>query len=278
MAKLQYTAGQSLDALGAEPNVLSYDELARFHRDGFVVPEFRFSSTEIARLQALTLQLAADKPTSSDIVVNCPHAGRKGDSRWMEFAAHPAVLDMIEQIMGPDIILRGAVAFYKRAGDGPATPWHRDAVQVPIAPLASTNIWFAVTGSYIDNSCMRFIPGSHKGKVRGRHSLSQDRVTLDPSEFDESAAVDVELEAGRMVIFDLFTIHGSRPNSSTSARASFSPRYMPATSRFDHDVKRPPELRSNGYIEPSDRPLILVRGRDQAGNDFQRGHPAPSGA
>src|SRR5262249_27109797 len=92
---------------GATPSVLSQAELERFERDGFLVPRFRFSPADVRVLQELTHKLAEDDPTSPDIVVNCPHAsraGKKADPRWMDYAAHPQVLDMIEQIMGPDII------------------------------------------------------------------------------------------------------------------------------------------------------------------------------
>ena len=79
-----------------------------------------------------------------------------------------------------------------------------------------------------------------------------------------------------MVIFDVFAIHGSRPNLGTRERAAYAVRFMPATSRFEHDA---PDNRDTGsYLPHSTRPLILLRGVDRAGNDFRRGHPATSGA
>jgi ectoine hydroxylase-related dioxygenase (phytanoyl-CoA dioxygenase family) len=201
----------------------------------------------------------------------------KSPDGWMEFAAHPAILDIVEQLIGPDIILRGTAAFYKRPQKGPATAWHRDAQLQPISPLRSTHVWITVTDSRIDNACLRFIPQSHLAQEPGHHTfghLNADGTVgpqLDPGEYDESKAIDLELEPGQMIVHDIFTVHSSRPNTGTRERASFALRYMPATSRYDHKAT-PAELSTNGYGHHT-RPLMLVRGVDRAGNDFRLGHP-----
>jgi ectoine hydroxylase-related dioxygenase (phytanoyl-CoA dioxygenase family) len=84
----------------------------------------------------------------------------------MDIASHPDLLDMIEQIIGLDIILWGSGIFYKRELAGPATPWHRDSVYTPIRPLATTTVWIAVFDSVVANGCLRVIPGSHRTKAR----------------------------------------------------------------------------------------------------------------
>ena len=82
--------------------LLSAEELANYHRDGFLVPGFRFSSDEVSRLRALVLKLVADNPALADSMMNCPHVpgsgtqGLKSGPGWMEFAAHPKVVDIIE--------------------------------------------------------------------------------------------------------------------------------------------------------------------------------------
>ena len=88
---------------------------------------------------------------------------------------------------------------------------------------------------------------------------------------DESKAVDVELRAGEMVLFDIFTIHGARRNLGEQPRAGYTLRFMPSTSHYDHDAA---VLRDKPGYGHDTRPLILVRGVDRCGkNDFQRGHP-----
>jgi hypothetical protein len=253
-----------------------------YHRDGFIVPPYRLPEKDIAKLQALTLKLIRDNPTLADHHMVGPHVpgsgfeGLKSTPGWLDIATHPHIVDIVEQIVGPDIILWGTGIFHKRALAGPATPWHRDAAHTPVKPLATTSVWIAVFDSLRANGCLRFLPGSHAAKQVGSHAW-QDRddlifgVTVDDSEVDESKAVDVELRAGEMVLFDIFTIHGPRNNLGEQPRAGYTLRFMPSTSHYDHDAA---VLRDKPGYGHDTRPLILVRGVDRCGkNDFQRGHP-----
>ena len=95
--------------------------------------------------------------------------------------------------------------------------------------------------------------------------------SLGEEEYDERQARDVELEAGQMVIFDAFLIHGSQPNKGTRDRTGYGLRFMPATSHFDHDATVHKTEPGAGHHV---RPLILVRGVNRCAlNDFSRGHP-----
>ena len=87
-------------------------------------------------------------------------------------------------------------------------------------------------------------------------------------EFDESLAKDVELEAGQMLLFDVYMTHGARPNTGSRPRAGYALRFMPATSHYDHDSAIP-----GGDTSRETKALFLVRGVDRCGrNDFRRGH------
>jgi chlorinating enzyme len=268
--------------------VLSTDEVAKYHRDGFLVPRYRLPDADLAKLRTLTQKLVEDNPDRVDQAMVCPHVpgnipGLKSTAGWMDIAAHPDITDMIEQILGPDIILFGTNFFYKRALEGPATPWHRD-VNVPIKPLVSMTAWIAVFDSVVENGCLRCIPGTHAARRTGTHRhtyydaqrAGEDAMLmiadLDPSEYDESAAQDVELQAGQMVLFDVFTIHGARRNKGGRPRAGYALRFMPSTSHYDHGSATNSGLTGRGH---DTRPLTLLRGVDRCGlNDFRRGHPA----
>jgi chlorinating enzyme len=264
---------------------LSQADVEQFHRDGWVVPNFRFSKEQTDKLRYFLFKLFELNPGVSSHT-NSPHVpgsgtmGVKSFHGWMEFCEHPTVLDMVEQLIGPDIILWGTSTFYKKAAKGGATPWHRDTANQMIKPLnASPLVWIAATDANIENGCMRFIPGSNQSKEVGTHEQwtvndpvtgKESGVRVDPALVDESKAIDCELEAGQMVIFNAHTIHGSRPNQGLRDRASFTLRYLPSTSKYDHDNAPMRKSGSHGF---NTRPLMLVRGVDHAGNDFRRGHP-----
>jgi len=264
--------------------ILSDDELEAYRRDGFVVPRYRLPARDLAALQALTKRIVADNPHLADVPMACPHVpgsgvqGLKSDDAWRPLSLHPDILDIVEQIIGPDIVLWGSNLFYKRPHEGPATPWHRDGAYWPIRPLATTSVWIAISDSLRDNGCLRFIAGSHAAREIGEHyeSTAPGLVipgTLTPESFDETRAQDVEMQPGQIVLFDCYTIHGAQANRGTRQRAGYALRFMPSTSHYDHDAVKTARRRSPGAAHHT-RPLILARGVDRTGrNDFTRGHP-----
>lgn len=263
------------------PLALSEQEIARYRADGFLIPEFRLGADVLERLRAASEQLVEDRPELIDHPIIGPHLpgggmhGLYADRAFLDVATHPEVLDIIEDLTGPDLILWNALLFYKRAEQGPSVPWHRDGFGYPIEPIATTSIWIAVTDSTTDNGCLRFIPGSHRTVDPGVHDSTPRpnemfSGSLDPATFDPSLAVDAVLEPGQMVIFDVYTIHGSQPNNGAVPRVGYSCRYMPATSVYHHGKA---EVRDQPGYGHESRALMLVRGVDRSGrNDFERGH------
>jgi hypothetical protein len=265
----------------SRPSVLSDEEVQRYQRDGFVVPEFRLCDEVVGRLRVATDQLVADRPELVDHSIVGPHLpgggmhGLRTDGTFLDIATDPALLDAVEQVMGPDLILWNSLVLYKRAATGPKVPWHRDAFGSVIDPTATTSVWIAVSESTTDNGCLRFIPGSHRTDAAGDHDATPRpnemfSASLDPQTFDDATAVDAELEPGQIVLFDVFTIHGSQPNKAGRPRAGYSCRYMPGTSVYRHDSV---EVRNQPGYGHESRALMLVRGQDRTGsNDFERGH------
>jgi len=123
---------------------------------------------------------------------------------------------------------------------------------------------------------MRFIPGSHKRQELYRHHQANREnlvlnLELDRDQFDESAAVNVELEPGAMSLHDVRMIHGSLANTSGQRRAALILRYMPATSHYDRSLVT--QRKDNSPFNIFDQPLWLMRGTDKTGkNDFAHGH------
>ena len=260
-------------------------EVAAYRSDGVVTPAYRLPSDKLRQLRSLADQLIADNPHLGDEPVASPHVPGSGvqnvksDPAWIGLPTFPPILDMVERLIGPDLVLWGTTLFHKPAGRGRGVPWHRDGRYWPIKPLATTSVWIAVTDCTVANGCLRVIPGSHAARRIGRHFRDHsDRVaipeTLYADEVDPRAARDLELEAGRMAIFDVYTIHGSNPNPTSAPRIGYALRYMPATSHYDHHDLPIPDSRGSAHHT---RPLIQVRGRDVSGrNDFSIGHPLPA--
>ena len=262
---------------------LSRDEIERFRDAGIVIPRYRLPSARIDGLRATLDRLIAANPTvRPERLVSVHIEGRnsegvRGSRDFLALAREPAILDLVEQLIGPDIILWGCQIFCKPGGDGMEVPWHQDGHYWPIRPLATCTVWVALDRSTVENGCLRVIPGSHRGQRLYDH-LREDRddVVLNqavkPGEFDPSAALDVELEPGQMSMHDVYLIHGSNPNRSPKRRAGVAIRYMPATSLFDRGLMA--RSAASGYtVDFTSRPIWLLRGVDRTGrNDFRVGH------
>ena len=266
--------------------MLSDAEIKHYHDEGFVIPDYQLPvevveemRAELDRLLEVNPQMTAD----SLFVPHAPQGNPQGmvasnPDKWLDFACHDDILEMVADLIGEDIILWGTTVFGKPAHTGKATPWHQDGQYWPIRPLASCSAWIAIDDVGVENGCMRVIPGSHKGSdVLSHHTNTADDLTLnqelDADQFEEDEAVDIILRPGQMSFHDINMVHGSRHNTSTRRRAGYVPRFMPATSHFDRALGAQLGAKS-GVVDFTERALYLVRGEDKGGNDLQVGHIA----
>ena len=267
--------------------MLTPTQLERYREDGFVVPDYRLPDWTIEAIREAYDRLLAGHP---EFFNYCPNLFAY-DLAFLNHARIPAVLDMLEQVLGPDFALWNASFFAKPAFKGYALPWHQDGEYWPIQPLASCTVWIAVDDATRENGCLRFIRGSHRsGRRLLSHSPRRRRAEMDTTRgahgidsspglkldrelreagFDESDVVDLVLEAGQLSLHDVFLAHGSEPNRSPRPRRALSLRYMPTTSVYDRGLARriADEM---GLMDHTQRTLFLMRGGDPSGgNDFR---------
>ena len=247
--------------------MLTADQIARYHEDGYVVPDFRVPADVLDAIKARHAALLARKPEFRDY---CP-ALIDHDRDFLGYGRNREILDMVEQLIGPDIALWNMSFFAKPAGDGKRTPWHQDGEYWPIRPLATCTAWLALDDSTPENGCLRVIRGSHKERALRRHHRAADKdVTLtqelDADEFDESRAADIVLSAGQISLHDVYLLHGSEANTSPKSRRGMTMRYMPTQSVFDRDVARE-KAKNITTVDHSMRPVFLLRGVDRSGRN-----------
>jgi phytanoyl-CoA dioxygenase PhyH len=185
------------------------------------------------------------------------------DPALFDWLLDPGVLDLVEQLIGPDIAVFTAHFFCKPAGDGKSVPWHDDAYywrETIIPSSEAITVWLALDRTSQENGCMRVIPGSHTPDARRYRPVSGgDSVfdeELDPTCIDPAQAVPIELEPNQCSIHAATLVHGSEANLSPKRRCGFTMRYISTAVRFNHE-------------EVGDRHQIyLARGVDRAGNVY----------
>ena len=262
---------------------LSLAEQQHYRKHGYVVPEYSLPSQQLEQLRdALDVVLAANPDVRPEKLVSVHLSGQGGEGvaghdAFLNIAHDPNLLDAVEAVLGPDIILWGCHAFCKPGGDGLEVPWHQDGHYWPIRPLSTCTVWIAIDASDKDNGCLRVLPDSHKQQTLFEHVVDQrEDVTLTnriaPEMMDGYTPVDVELMPGQMSLHDVYMVHGSNVNRSPRRRAGLAIRYMSASSLFDRSMYQTSDA-SGFLVDFSKRPLWLLRGEDKTGrNNFEIGH------
>jgi ectoine hydroxylase-related dioxygenase (phytanoyl-CoA dioxygenase family) len=165
------------------------------------------------------------------------------------------MLDAVESVIGPNIVVWGCSLFAKRAGDSSFVSWHQDGTYWNLDSDQIVTAWLALGPSTVANGCMRVVPGTqtlelqpHADTYEAANLLTRGQQV--DAEFDEDTAVDVVLAPGEMSLHHTRLIHGSNPNHSDSPRVGFVTRYLS------------PQVQQRG-----EKPLaVLARGTDSYGH------------
>jgi len=189
-----------------------------------------------------------------------------------ELASHPAILDCVESLLGPDLLLMGSHFFCKYGPSEAFVAWHQDLTYWGLEPQLAVSAWYAVDDSDVGNGCMQVIPGSHRGGIRG-HGKSSDpsanllsiNQQLLVAEDELRAVVNIELAAGEISLHHGLTIHGSPPNRSSRRRCGLAMIYLPTHVR---------QVRENSL--GTDWQTVLVRGENRHRNFNDHPWPFPA--
>lgn len=250
-------------AAATKPRCLDQMAVACYREHGYALPGRQLlPATEFTDLRAAFDGIEADwlakggRPEHLDV----PHFYYPELMRWL---LHDAVLDVVEDLIGPDIALFSSHFISKPAGDGKRVPWHEDSAywKTVLQPMEVVTIWLAIDPSTPENGCMKVIPDSHRHGY-SEYDIIKDRDAvfegnIKRGQFDESTAVDCVLDAGEYSLHHAKTIHGSAHNHSSQRRCGYTMRYVSTRSRFN-------AAETHRQIHQ----IYLARGVDHAGNDY----------
>lgn len=234
------------------------DDVQRFGREGYLLPAGQLFSAE--RLAALSTIFAEHLEHKSDKLSDELDTPHHRDERLLSFLLDPTVLDVVEPIIGPDIMLWSSHFISKDPFTGRATPWHEDSSYWD-GRLSRYDkiitIWLSLDGSDPENGCMRVIPGTHTNGFSDYTAVDRAENTFatEITGVDESAAVDFVLAPGEVSLHDGRIMHGATANRSPRRRTGYTMRYIAA------DVRIVPEA------NPGFR-IWLARGQDRADNSY----------
>ncbi len=236
---------------------LSQTEVLQFHDQGYLGPFTLCSPDEmqLAKEQIDHLVYGDTRNPFTGVHLQSRHL----DNRTVyELCSHPAIVDRVSSILGPNLILWQSNFFNKE----PATkayPWHQDRNfwAAVIEPPITVSAWLAIDKADGENSCVQVIPQSHKRVYTHVDTEEYDRgfsQQANPEELDyeESSIVSMPLQAGQFFLFNERTLHRSSANSSDQRRLGLAVRLtIPITRVYKK------------------HPVLLVKGEDPMGfNDL----------
>jgi non-heme Fe2+,alpha-ketoglutarate-dependent halogenase len=153
--------------------------------------------------------------------------------RWAwELSTHPRVLDCMEQLIGPNIMLKSTRLFYKFGKSDSFVGWHQDGLTEQVKDASVPAIWLGLTPATAENGCLRVVPRSHRlGLVQHADFPNPDNLTTQgaTAQVPIDTPHDVVMRAGEMSLHHPLMLHASNPNRTSEARIGFSATYSTPT-------------------------------------------------
>ncbi len=243
------------------PKALGSTEVEQFRRDGYL-PARPVLSVEEAL--ALRRSLEAFEATLDGPL--------KGSNRFKshllfkglaDLIRTPRILDMVEDLIGPDIMVWSTDWWIKEAHSPSFVSWHQDSQYWGLDTTRLMTVWVALSDSTEQSGCMRVLPGSHLGPDLPHVETFHEHNMLTRGQsiqcIDENQAVNLEVPIGHATMFAFRIAHASHPNQSDDRRIGYAIRYIPPDARqtlSDRDA------------------AALVRGKDQFGYFEHEPEPA----
>ena len=202
---------------------LTNEQIASYHRDGFLSPVNIFSEDEAARLR-LELEEAEKKwPEAFD-------GSARNNAHYNimvldEITHNKVLVDAVEDLIGPDILNCGTVLFIKEAQDPGFVSWHQDGRYMGLDPLVGVTAWVALSPATEVSGCMAMVPGSHKQMQEHNDTFGEENILTRGQEIagvDEASAVLTPLQPGQVSFHCQTVIHSSKPNKSDDRRIGFA--------------------------------------------------------
>ncbi len=204
--------------------------------------------------------------------------------RWAwELSTHPRVLDCLEELVGPNIVLKSTRVIYKHGKSASYVGWHQDGFTERLEDGRAPGIWLGLTDATVENGCLRVVPRSHRLGLL-QHDASpaleplpgsasapvaswfqahgdelSERITSVP--IDPDSGFDIVMRPGQMSIHHPVILHGSNPNVSTECRIGLSASY--SAPDLYHGHRAVAWVRGNGrrdyqHLEVIDKPHMAT--------------------
>ena len=205
---------------------LSQAEQEQYRRDGFIFPVRILDAAETAdhrgRLEEIETKYGPMHYRHK------PYLLMKSTS---EIARNPALLDAVEDLLGPDILLWDGAYVIKEPRNTKYISWHQDLTYWGLDGEELVTAWVALSPSTPESGCMKMLPGSHLDGENPHHDTYGKNNILHRGqelemEVDDDKTVSIELQPGEASLHHGWVAHASHPNKSDDRRIGLSLQYL----------------------------------------------------
>jgi non-heme Fe2+,alpha-ketoglutarate-dependent halogenase len=212
------------------PKSLTQAQIAAYEREGYLapVPVMSAAGARTLRVTLETIEAGTGGPLRGDL----RHKAHLLFPFLAELIRHPAILDAVEDLLGPDLLCWNTNFFIKEAETPSFVSWHQDSTYWGLSAPDVCTAWVALTLSNLDNGAMAVIPKSHTiDQIPHRDTFDRHNLLTRGQEVavevDEKEAMPLVLLPGEMSLHHVRLVHGSPPNPSPDRRIGFAIRYIP---------------------------------------------------
>ena len=233
---------------------LSKEAVAQFRKEGYFFPVPLLIGAEVSEIRGQLEAFEAEQGYPLE-------GGQRSHAHllfpWLDsLVRYPKILDVVEDLVGPDILCWGSIFWTKEARSASFVSWHQDITYWGLTDGDVVNVWVALSPANEISGCMSVLPGSHlQPPLPHDDRYHEDNMLTRGQEIavdvDSSKTVQMPLQSGEMSLHDIRIAHGSGPNRSDERRIGFSVQYIPTCVR---------QAKSNEDY------AALVRGEDHYGH------------
>jgi phytanoyl-CoA hydroxylase len=168
-------------------------------------------------------------------------------------------MDLVSQLIGPDLRMDHTKLNIKPARGGEPVEWHQDWAFYPHTNDDILEVGVMIEDCTMENGPLLMIPGSHRGPVFDHHYDGYFAGAIDPAAagLDIREAVPITGKAGSITMHHVRLVHGSRDNLSDRDRPLLLFGYVaadawPLRSDWFHDLEsfNAKMLRGKPTLEP----------------------------
>jgi non-haem Fe2+, alpha-ketoglutarate-dependent halogenase len=236
---------------------LTQEQVDSYRYNGFLFPIPALTGDEVATCLAGLARLESD--------LGCPVA--EADVKWRshgyahspwfnDLVRHPRILDAIEDVIGPNILVWTSTFFIKEPNSPTYAAWHQDGGYFGLEPREQVCAWVALTEATEEAGCMEQLSfhGNprlyHHAALGLAHSINRAGQTI-MDDFDDRDPTAMALPAGSFSLHHELAVHRSAPNRASHRRVGIGLNYIPT------------HVRVNGPVRVK---AMLVRGEDTFGH------------